>query len=253
MRQAAEQAAEALREEILSGALSSGTRLGEMELATRLAVSRTPIREALSRLAAEGLVELQPNRGARVASWSASELREIFDIRLALEPLAVRQAVERLTTADRVELDDLARAMRRAGRPGRSQDLGRVFELNRRFHSLLIDAAGNAALASALRAVTHAAVVSQNFHDYSPEALQRSLLHHEEIVAAAGVGDGLWADAVMRAHLFNARTTMLPTGPLPTDPLPTDPLPTDGATPGARPGTDGQRSSDVRDETEDEQ
>jgi DNA-binding GntR family transcriptional regulator len=104
VRPAAEQAAQALRDEILSGAIASGARLGEAELAGRLRVSRTPIREALTRLAAEGLVELQPNRGARVATWSTAELREIFELRLRLEPYAVRQAVPKLAPE---QLDEL--------------------------------------------------------------------------------------------------------------------------------------------------
>ena len=64
-------------------------------------------------------------------------------------------------------------------------------------------------LAAALRGVTHAAVVLQNFHDYTADALSRSLHHHVEMVAAARAGDGDWAEAVMRAHLSNARATMI--------------------------------------------
>jgi DNA-binding GntR family transcriptional regulator len=209
VRPAAEQAAQALREEILSGAIASGARLGEAELAGRLRVSRTPIREALTRLAAEGLVELQPNRGARVATWSTAELREIFELRLRLEPYAVRQAVPKLGPGRLDELQDLAESMLRIGRPGSGQDLTALVEANRRFHGLFIEAAGVAPLAAALRGVTHAAVVHQNFHDYSPEALQRSLHHHVEMVAAARAGDGDWAEAIMRAHLYNARATMI--------------------------------------------
>jgi DNA-binding GntR family transcriptional regulator len=209
VRAAAEQAARVLREEILSGAIASGARLGEAELAGRLSVSRTPIREALSRLAAEGLVDLQPNRGARVASWTTEQLREIFDLRLRLEPYAVRLAVPRLTPDQLTELDQLATAMSRAGRPGRNQDLAAIVELNRRFHGVFIDAAGSPPLAGALRGVIHASVVHQNFHDYAPDALRRSLHHHVEMVAAARAGDGDWAEAIMRAHLCNARATML--------------------------------------------
>ncbi|AGZ41793.1 GntR family transcriptional regulator [Actinoplanes friuliensis] len=189
--------------------IASGTRLGEAELASRLSVSRTPIREALSRLAAEGLVELQPNRGARVATWSTDELREIFELRLRLEPYAVRQAVPKLGAGELAELDELAEAMLRIGRPGRHQDLTAIVDLNRRFHGLFIEAAGAAPLAAALRGVTHAAVVHQNFHDYAPDALLRSLNHHVEMVAAARAGDGDWAEAIMRAHLYNARATMI--------------------------------------------
>ncbi len=210
VRQASEQAARVLREGILSGEIPAGSRLGEAELAERLSVSRTPIREALSRLAAEGLVELQPNRGARVATWTVDELREIFDLRLRLEPVAVRQAVAAGIIDDQLdELDELAAAMSRHGRPGRAQDLGLLVDLNRRFHGTFITLAGNPALASALRAVTHAAVVHQNFHDYSRDALARSLAHHHEMVAAARARDAAWAEAIMRAHLFNARATML--------------------------------------------
>jgi DNA-binding GntR family transcriptional regulator len=209
VRPAAEQAAQALREEILSGAIASGARLGEAELAGRLRVSRTPIREALTRLAAEGLVELQPNRGARVATWSTAELREIFELRLRLEPYAVRQAVPRLGPEQLDELQELAESMLRTGKPGRRQDLTAIVEANRRFHGLFIEAAGAAPLAAALRGVTHAAVVHQNFHDYTPEALLRSLHHHVEMVAAARAGDGDWAEAIMRAHLYNARATMI--------------------------------------------
>jgi DNA-binding GntR family transcriptional regulator len=203
MRPAAEQVTQSLRDEILSGAIASGTRLGEAELAGRLSVSRTPIREALSRLAAEGLVELTPHRGARVASWSAEQLREIFELRLRLEPYAVRQAVPRLTPGQLDQLDELAEAMIQ------NRSLDRLVELNRRFHQMFIDAAGSAPLAGSLKAVTHAAVVHQNFADYTPAAMHRSLNHHVEMVAAARAGDGDWAEAVMRAHLHNARATMI--------------------------------------------
>jgi DNA-binding GntR family transcriptional regulator len=209
VRPAAEQAAQSLREEILSGVIASGARLGEAELATRLQVSRTPIREALTRLAAEGLVELQPHRGARVATWSTAELREIFELRLRLEPYAVRLAVPKLGPEQLDELQELAESMLRTGKPGRRQDLGPIVEANRRFHGLFIEVAGTAPLAAALRGVTHAAVVHQNFHDYTPEALLRSLHHHVEMVAAARAGDGDWAEAIMRAHLYNARATMI--------------------------------------------
>lgn len=209
VRAAAEQVALSLREQILSGTIAAGSRLGEAELAGQLSVSRTPIREALSRLAAEGLVDLQPNRGARVVSFDRAQLHQIFELRLRLEPYAVHQAVPNLDPSRLAELDELAGEMLRVGRPGRGQDLAAIVELNRRFHNRFIEAAGNPALAAALRGVTHAAVVHQNFHDYSKDALRRSLQHHVEMVAAARAGDADWAEVVMRAHLYNARATML--------------------------------------------
>ena len=210
MAQASKNATAMLRELILAGALPAGTKLGEADLATRLDVSRTPVREALSRLAAEGLVDLVPNRGARVARWSDEDLEQIFELRLRLEPYAVGLAIPRLSDSDLDDLDDLAQRMMGLGKPGRSQDLDGIVHLNRQFHRTLINRAANPALASALLAVTHASVVNQNFHNYSPAALARSLAHHVEIVAAARVGNADWANAVMRSHLYNARATMLP-------------------------------------------
>lgn len=199
----------ALREQILSGHIPAGARLGEADLAGTLAVSRTPVREALSRLAAEGLVDLVPNRGARVASWTTDQLREIFELRLAVEPTIVARAVPNLTVDVLDELDELARRMKRVGRPGRSQGLDDLVEMNRSFHASFVRAADNAAFAASLRTVTHAAVVRRNYEDYDPASLARSLDHHLEMVAAARAADAEWAAAVMRAHLHNARATML--------------------------------------------
>jgi DNA-binding GntR family transcriptional regulator len=208
--QASKNATAMLRDLILAGALAAGSKLGEAELATRLDVSRTPVREALSRLAAEGLVEIVPNRGARVARWTDEDLAQIFELRLRLEPYAVGLAVPRLSDNDLDELDDLALRMQNLGKPGRTQDLDGIVQLNRQFHRTLINRAANPALASSLLAVTHASVVNQNFHNYSPAALARSLSHHVEIVAAARAGNAEWANSVMRSHLYNARATMLP-------------------------------------------
>jgi DNA-binding GntR family transcriptional regulator len=206
MRQAAAQAADAIRDAILAGRIPEGARIAELDLARQLSVSRTPIREALSRLAAEGLVELSPNRGARVATWTSEELREIFEVRLRLEPYAVSQAVPRLSVA---EIDELARLAESMLTLARDQALTGIVELNQRFHGLLIARAGSPALASALTSVTHAVVVRRNFEHYSHGALARSLAHHLEIVAAARAGEPDWAEAVMRSHLYNARATML--------------------------------------------
>lgn len=198
-----------LRAEILSGRIPAGTRLGEADLAEQLAVSRTPVREALSRLAAEGLVDLVPNRGARVATWTTAQLREIFDLRLAVEPVVVALAVPKVDEETLDRLGVLARTMKKHGRPGRNQDLDAIVDLNREFHGLYVTAADNAAFAGSLRTVTHAAVVRQNFQDYDAAALARSLDHHLEMVAATAAAEPDWAAAVMRAHLHNARTTML--------------------------------------------
>ena len=201
----AERALDTLREDILRGALPAGARLGEVELAERLGVSRTPVREALSRLAAEGLVELVPNRGARVASWTVDELEGVFALRSLLEPQLTALAVPHATPADLDALDDLAARMVDLG----DRDPDALVPLNRAFHGRLVELAAAPALATALAGAVHSPLVARNFHAYDAASLQRSLAHHTEIVAALRAGDPEWARAVMTAHIHNARAVMV--------------------------------------------
>jgi len=194
-----------LREIILSGELAAGARLGETELAERLGVSRTPVREALSRLAAEGLVELVPNRGARVASWSVDELEGVFALRSMLEPRLTALAVPNASAVDLDELEELAVRMAETG----ETDLDGLVPLNRAFHDRLVALAAAPALATALAAAVHSPLVARNFHAYDSVSLRRSTAHHVEIVAAARAGDPEWAAAVMTAHIHNARAVMV--------------------------------------------
>lgn len=204
-----ERALAAVRELILHGQFAAGARLGEVELAERLGVSRTPVREALTRLAAEGLVELVPNRGARVASWSVAELEGVFDLRSALEPRLTGYAAPRARPDDVALLDELAAQMIAVGLPGPNQDLDALVPLNRRFHGRLVTIADQPALATALAGAIHAPIQLRNFHAYDEASLRRSLAHHVEIVAAIRAGDPTWAQAVMTAHIHNARAVML--------------------------------------------
>jgi len=204
-----ERALEVLRELILSAQLAPGSRLGEVELAERLGVSRTPVREALTRLAAEGLVEIVANRGARVATWTVAELEGVFDLRASLEPQLAGFAVPNATESDVAELDALARQMVDVGSPGPEQDLDALVPLNRAFHDRLVALADHPALATALAAAIHPPIVLRNFHTYDEASLRRSLAHHAEIVAAVRAGDAAWAQAVMTAHISNARAVMV--------------------------------------------
>jgi DNA-binding GntR family transcriptional regulator len=205
----AERALATLRDLIMGGELAPGARLGEVELADRLGVSRTPVREALSRLAAEGLVEIAPNRGARVVTWTVAELEGVFDLRAVLEPQLTAHAVPNAAPADVDELDALARRMHEVGTPGPGQDLDALVPLNRAFHDRLVALAAHPTLATALAAAIHPPIVRRNFLTYDEASLRRSLAHHSEIVAALRAGDPEWARAVMTSHIANARAVMV--------------------------------------------
>jgi DNA-binding GntR family transcriptional regulator len=205
----AERALATLRDLIMGGELAPGARLGEVEIADRLGVSRTPVREALSRLAAEGLVEIAPNRGARVVTWTVAELEGVFDLRAVLEPQLTAHAVPNAAPGDVDELDALARRMHEVGTPGPGQDLDALVPLNRAFHDRLVALAAHPTLATALAAAIHPPIVRRNFLTYDEASLRRSLAHHSEIVAALRAGDPEWARAVMTSHIANARAVMV--------------------------------------------
>lgn len=210
-----------VRRLILSGQYASGDRLGEVELADTLGVSRTPVREALRLLAAEGLVEITPNKGARVVAWSPAELEEIFALRAQVEGLAARRAAERITTEALDELEQLADEHAKATVAGPDRDLDRIYELNGLFHAGVVQAAsGGASLSSVVNSLVHSVVLHRTLHVFDDAAMERSSRHHIEIVAAMRNRDPEWAECVMRSHLLAARAELLGPRPHPTDPQP---------------------------------
>ena len=189
-----------------SGQYSAGARLRESSLSEALGVSRTPIREALQRMAAEGVVEMLPNRGAVFLGFSSSDLEAITAIRAILEPFAVQLAVPQLTSEMLDELDRLNTEIISAGNEG---DFDRVGELNARFHSIFLEKSGNRLLAGSLTNILRPVMLWRTFHRYSGRAFERSTDHHREIIEAARSGNADWAAAVMRSHILASSSTVL--------------------------------------------
>jgi DNA-binding GntR family transcriptional regulator len=200
---------EAIRDRILDGTYSVDDHLVEADLASQLDVSRTPVREALRRLASEGLVTFQPNRGTRVAGWTEVELAEVFELRALLESYGARLAAFRVTDEGLDELRELAQRMEDIVANANGQaDFRQIALANNEFHMGVLRAAGNERLVAILASLVHVPLVQRTFARYSPEALQRSLVHHREIVEALQIRDGLWAESVMRAHILAARQAL---------------------------------------------
>lgn len=202
MASTGEGAYEQVRQLIAGGELPAGSWLREATLAERFGVSRTPIREALNRLAAEGLVEISKNKGAQVVSFTPDDVAGLYDVRAGFEPHAALLAVPRMTDDDVRELAALSARMEEVVRAGRLDELG---ALNAAFHGIFVDRCGNRHFATALQSLMRPAVVAHTFRQYTPEALQRSMNHHAELVAAAEARDGEWAEAIMRTHILAAR------------------------------------------------
>lgn len=236
-RGAAEYAYDEVRRQIISGQRAGGDWLREGDLATELGVSRTPIREALQRLAAEGLARHEPNRGVRVESWTSADLDEIFSLRSILEPWgSARAATSGLAELDR--LDSLAVEMDRCAAQERP-DIDEITRLNNEFHQLVLEAAGHVRLVHLVSAVVDVPLVWRTFSHYSPEALRRSLAHHHELVDALRAGDPGWAESVMHSHVRAAWSSIRDGQPsggepggLPLPATPSTPPPERSAGPG---------------------
>lgn len=210
---AAEETAAKLRTEILGGAFMPGERLGEVELASRFGVSRTPVREALRSLEAEGLVELQPGRGASVVDMTEQSLESVFEMRARVEGLAARNAATRLDAEALEELRRLATRISEiveasAATPDRAE-IAEIYELNEQFHSGIVAASGSPLMLRSFNEMIHTVVLMRTYQAFDPDALRRSAGHHLELVAAFGARDGDWAESVMRSHLFSARASLL--------------------------------------------
>lgn len=200
---ASDRAYRTLLDQIQSGELPPGAVLGEVEQAARLGVSRTPLREALGRLAADGLVAQQSARVTVVTHVDLDDIRALFDVRRALEESAARLAAERGDAAAFSALaDEFARADLVGGRDA-------YYALIARFDELLDASVANDYLTSALRSVrTHLVRVRRLARD-DPRRLAASVDEHRLIASAIALRDADLAAHATHVHLHNALTNIL--------------------------------------------
>jgi len=200
-----------LKEEIELGELAPGTPLSELSLVERTGASRTPVREALRRLAAEGLVDLTPRLGARVSRVSAQSVRDLFEFRQLLEPLAIRQATEtaaadpdvrRGFTAMRTEF---ARIRRRVPSQARSRAF---YELADRFDWAIIDATRNEHLRRTIAELRPHTARLRNLSHLDPRRTDVSVTEHLAICDALLAGDADAAASLSAVHLAESVRTI---------------------------------------------
>jgi DNA-binding GntR family transcriptional regulator len=196
-----------LRTQILKGSLPPGEWLREENLANDLGVSRTPVREALRRLHADGLVEVTPRRGAQVVTVSDADMADTYELRSRLEGLAARRAAMK-------GYDDLAALRRLCDEMEALLDrldddaCERMTLLNLRLHEIVTAAAEVKALPALLSGIMQVSVVRHTFSHYTQAELDRSFAQHRELIDAIEARDPDWAEAVMRSHLLGARASL---------------------------------------------
>jgi DNA-binding GntR family transcriptional regulator len=187
-----------LREDILHGYLRPNELLVETELAERLQASRTPVREGLQRLAKDGLV-VSKSRRWLVVEQTSKDIRDIYDVRAALESHAARLASERATDE---HIDTIFKALYSRGEAG--PGLADFVTSNELFHTLIIDAAGNPRLSEATEQSKQFYFNTQLAHLYTPEELAISHQQHKALAEAIRDRDGDAADRITRAHIAHA-------------------------------------------------
>jgi DNA-binding GntR family transcriptional regulator len=217
-----DKACHVIREAIRKGQYAGGSWMRETAIANMAEVSRTSVRQALNVLAAEGYVELHPNRGAMVVDWTEENLLQVFDVRAMLEAYGCELAAAHRTEGELDALQREADQFSALVTQSAPCDNRLIAESNNRFHRLVLSAAKNARLASLLVAVIQVPMVKQTFAKYDRAALLRSAQQHQDLVLAIRARDGAWARAAMSAHILGAKnvifgtTALLPAAPVPT-------------------------------------
>ena len=180
-----------LEEAILEGDLKPGERLRAEALAQRFGTSRTPIREALLQLEAQGLVDVEPNRGAVVRSFDRDDLFDLYQLRALLEPRAAALATPRISEQEIEALHALCEA----------ED---HMAANEAFHRIILEAAGSPRLLDAMRAATGIPRTFRSVFWHDERQREESLMCHRRLVAAFNARDADLAEAVMRMHILGA-------------------------------------------------
>jgi DNA-binding GntR family transcriptional regulator len=204
-----------VRAMLLDGEIPPGARIPERDLCEKLQISRTPLREALKVLAAEGLVQLLPNRGSRAARLTDKDMRVLVEVCQGLEALAGELACERITDA---EIGEVAAAHAAMVRHYGDRDLLQYYRCNRTIHEAIIAAAGNPVLSALYESVTARIRRARYVTPMTPQRWALAVQEHEAILNALQRRDSVGLSHILRAHLRHKRDEVLQAGFAETEP-----------------------------------
>ena len=187
---------QAVYDAIASGQIKPGERLRETDLAARIGLSRTPVREAMRRLETEGLIIHEPRIGAVVRKLSQQEIVELYEMRIVLESTAATMAAQHASAAEIRTLEKLNAQMRAA-----ADAPARVSALNQQFHNCIVNAARNRFLALSYRNLAGTLILLGQTTLETPERVKTVCNQHDAIIAALAGGDGAKAAEAMSTHM----------------------------------------------------
>ena len=201
-----EQVAQRLRQMLVEGQIAPGAKLNERALSEQLSVSRTPLREAIKMLAAEGLVELLPNRGAIAVALTESDVLDTFEVMAGLEAMSGELAAQRITDEELAEIQAMHYEMLAAYT---RQDLSTYYSINARIHRAINAAARNPVLATVYNQVNARLQALRFRSNQDGEKWKRAVKEHEKMIEALAARDAAAMREVLAAHLRNKRDTVL--------------------------------------------
>lgn len=195
-----------LRRAIMQGNLKPGERLMEIKLANRMGVSRTPIREAIRMLELEGLVVMIPRKGAQVAKITEKDLKDVLEVRMGLEQLAVKFATQRITDQ---QVEELFLASRQFEAAVQADDLTDIAEADVRFHELVYQATGNKRLIQLLNNLREQMYRYRIEYLKEPSIRESLIKEHDILCEKLKARDVEGAGAIMEAHIERQEESIL--------------------------------------------
>lgn len=195
-----------LREAILKGDFAPGERLMEKQLAERLGVSRTPIREAIRKLELEGLVIMIPRKGAEVASITGKDISDVLEVRATLEALAVKLACKKMSDQDLEELSAVNEEFKKAAD---QMNVKKVIEKDVEFHDVIFDASDNDKLIAIINNLREQIYRYRVEYIYKMKDYSELVKEHDEIVKAIRERKGKEASALALKHIENQEKSVL--------------------------------------------
>jgi DNA-binding GntR family transcriptional regulator len=200
---------EAIRTRILEGNFPPKFHLREKDIAGEIGVSRTPVREALRKLASDGYVEFIPNRGAFVTEWSERSISQLIDVRAELAAMAGRLAAGRIRRGDLDALSRLNRTMAELAERKPAGYLTEVSRLNIEFHDTVFRTTDNDWLLTLLQQTAFLPMVQRAQYGFQSTDWKRGFERYSELIEALAAGDGEWAAATLRSHFHASKHALL--------------------------------------------
>ena len=195
-----------LKHKILTGEIVSQTRLMEIDLSEKMNVSRTPIREAIKRLADDGLVKVEPRRGAYVANISIKDMLEVFEVREDMEGFVAKLAAQRITDEEKEQLKAIAREYEKAIEE--ADDKEKIIALDEKFHNFIVKCSGNETLSELVNYVQELSLRFRYLYYDDSSLYESTLEQHNRIMEAINGGRAEDARAEADAHVKTLKEFM---------------------------------------------